>query len=408
MTNKSHIANALYLVALVFLAYLILLPKNFIGIDGENWQRWSEYLFSNGLSKAYNNPDISYPPIYLYALKFFTSFSTTNQDLLNHLYLSKGIALLFDFVSACSIIYFVRQVSSQPYNILFLLLNIAYIYNSLIWWQTDSIHTAFILLSVFFALNQQLILSAILLALAINTKFNALIYMPIIFLLWVPFLKIKPKQLFMAIILGITTVVVLWLPFILENNVATFIQSITKRANYYHFVSMKAYNFWYLLLNDNPRNIDDSAKFFGLISYKAIGLWAFIIAYVSAIISLIQLSYQKYCKAQSWVEKDYLMVFITVCLITLITFYFPTRMHERYAYAAIPCLFIIASIQNNFWLYILCSVAYFFNLEKETQFLLMPNEIDNFLKPEIFATLYLIVIVALYKQLFVDCKKTIT
>jgi hypothetical protein len=83
-------------------------------------------------------------------------------------------------------------------------------------------------------------------------------------------------------------------------------------------------------------------------------------------------------------------------------------MHERYAHAAIIFLFVLAALKNNFWLYALCSVAYFFNLEKEAQFLIMPNEIDNLLKPEIFAILYLIVIVALYKQLFVDCKKTIT
>lgn len=404
MKAKEDFSSSLILIALIFLVYVVLLPKSFIGVDGANWQRWASCIFSNELGAAYYNADISYPPIYLYSIKIFSLFFNDIQQLLQHLFLTRIIALLFDFVSALSILYFIRQAKEQPFNILFLLLNIAFIYNSLIWWQTDSIHTAFILLSVFLSLKRKIIWSAVCFMLAVNSKLNAFIYSPVLLFLWLPLLKNNFKILGKAALACLFLLAIIWLPFLLKNNVFHFFESLLQRANYYHYVSMKAYNIWYLFLTENPRNIDDTNLVFNVFSYKNVGLFFYSLPFIAALIPLAAMAWSKWKSNHQWQEEDFIKVFTVLALITLVTFYFPTRMHERYAYAAVVFLFIIGLLSNNYRLYILTSIAYFFNLEKEAQFLLIPNELDNILKPEIFAVLYLIVIVVLYKQLYSKSK----
>jgi hypothetical protein len=85
--NKSISAlkQTYILVAMVIALYIMLLPKGFVGVDGENWKNWSLYIFENGLAKAYNNTDISYPPIYIYFIYAFTLLLDSAEKLLSHL-----------------------------------------------------------------------------------------------------------------------------------------------------------------------------------------------------------------------------------------------------------------------------------------------------------------------------------
>jgi hypothetical protein len=45
-------------------------------------------------------------------------------------------------------------------------------------------------------------------------------------------------------------------------------------------------------------------------------------------------------------------------------------------------------------------MAYFINLEKEAQFLLMPNEVDEILKPEYVAVIYAIIGLSTFRKLY--------
>jgi Gpi18-like mannosyltransferase len=295
---------------------------------------------------------------------------------------------------------YIPAIKKQPIVILFLLLNIAFIYNSLIWWQTDSIHTAFILLACVMALYHKPALAIMFFVLAINAKLNAIIYAPIIFLLLFPVFRIKPATIFYSLLLGIAVQIILFYPFIKEGNISIWLDGLLQRVDYYHFASMKAYNFWYLFLDTNPRNVTDSTIAFSLISYKHLGILLFDIATLLALFPLAKKTFLNLKQRSVFSEKDVTFVFLTLGLLTLIFFFFPTRIHERYAHAGVLFFFIHACYSGSFRLYILYSIAYFINLEKEAQFLLMPNEVDEFLKPEYIAVVYSLVGISAFRKIY--------
>jgi Gpi18-like mannosyltransferase len=390
----------LIIAAMVFALYVLLIPKNFVGLDGENWKNWSLYIFENGLGKAYNNTDISYPPIYIYGLYIFTLLYDSAENLLSHLYFTRVIALAFDFITIAILLKYIPAIKKQPIVILFLLLNIAFVYNSLIWWQTDSIHTAFILLAIIMALYHKPALTIMFFVLAINAKLNAIIYAPVILLLLIPVFSTNPFSILSSIIIGIATQVILWYPFIQEGNISIWLNGFLQRVDYYHFASMKAYNFWYLFLNDNPRNILDNTIAFNSFSYKNIGAILFVVTTLLALFPLAKKTFQNLKQRVVFSEKDIAFVFLTLGLLTLVFFFFPTRIHERYAHAGVLFFFIHACYSNSFRLYVLYSIAYFINLEKEAQFLLMPNEVDEILKPQYVGIIYAIIGISAFRKLY--------
>lgn len=388
------------LIGMIFLCYFLLLPKYFVGLDGENWKQWAHYIFENGLSKSYYNEAISYPPIYIYALYFFTLLFDTSEKLLSHLYLTRVIALAFDFLTVAALWFYVLAIRRQAFLLFFLLLNIAFIYNSLVWWQTDSIHTAFVLLAVFMALYQKPVFVVLFFILAINSKLNALIYSPIIVLLLLPLFKAKPYHFLWALLLGFLFQFIILSPFLVEGNLGNWFHSLIQRIDYYHFASMKAYNFWYLWLDNNPRNVSDSTLIFDIISYKNLGLVLFFIASALALFPLCKKTCQLIKHRTSFQQNDIAFIFLSLGLITLIFFFFPTRIHERFAHAGVLFFFVHACVTSNFRLYFWYAIAYFINLEKEAQFLLLPNEIYDFLRPEYIAVLYAFIGGAAFKELY--------
>lgn len=388
------------LTAMIFLLYVLLIPKNFVGVDGENWKNWSLYIFENGLAKAYNNADISYPPLYIYGLYFFTLLFDSAEKLLSHLYFTRIIALAFDFAAVAVLLKYIPAIKKLPIFVFFLLLNIAFIYNSLIWWQTDSIHTALVFISIIAALYHNITLSLLFWVLALNAKLSAVIYFPVLLLLLFPTIRFQSKKLFVAALLSIVAMLFIWYPFYAEGNINTWVAALQQRVNYYHFASMKAYNFWYLFLDENPRNVNDGVLAFNLVSYRTLGLIMFVVAFVAALFPLLKLTLQKLNAKTVFHEKEFGFIFLTLGLLTLVAFFFPTRIHERYAHAGVLFFFLHACYTGNFKLYILYSIAYFINLEKEAQFLLMPNEVDEFLKPEYVAVIYLLIGAAAFKKLY--------
>jgi Gpi18-like mannosyltransferase len=308
--------------------------------------------------------------------------------------------LAFDFIIIAALLKFFSAIKRQPVIVLFLLLNIAFIYNSLIWWQTDSIYTALVLMSIISALYNNVALAVLFGLLALNAKLNAIIYFPVIVLLLLSAINIQPKKIFVALLLSAATMLLIWYPFYAENNITTWITALQQRVNYYHFVSMKAYNFWYLFLDENPRNVSDSVLVFNAISYRVLGLILFVVAFVAALFPLLKMVLYKIKTKVSFNENEYAFIFLTLGLLTLIAMFFPTRIHERYAHAGVLFFFLYACYTGNFKLYVSYSIAYFINLEKEAQFLLLPNELDELIKPEYVAVVYLITGFAAYKKLY--------
>lgn len=389
------------LTAMIFLLYVLLIPKNFFGVDGSYWTDWTTYLHSHKISEAYNNTSINYPPLYLYMLKVFSAPFNSTEKLLKYLYHTKIISLAFDFITVVLALRWLLLWHIQPLNILFLLLNIAFIYNSLIWWQIDTIYTAFVFLAITSLFFSRQYLAILFFILAIYTKPTALIYLPTFLVLLIPYLVTSPMRFLWLLLFSFFVQIILLSPFIAAGSLNDVIQNaLLKRVDLYSVASMKAYNFWYLFLDENPRNVNDGVLAFNLVSYRTLGLIMFVVAFVAALFPLLKLTLQKLNAKTVFHEKEFGFIFLTLGLLTLVAFFFPTRIHERYAHAGVLFFFLHACYTGNFKLYILYSIAYFINLEKEAQFLLMPNEVDEFLKPEYVAVIYLLIGAAAFKKLY--------
>jgi Gpi18-like mannosyltransferase len=100
----------------------------------------------------------------------------------NMIYL-KAVVLLFDFAGIYLVVNFFRKNNIPIWAALLILINIAYLYNTVIWGQVDCIHTNLALAAILAALYRKSVLSFLLLILAINMKLQAIIFVPVLLLI---------------------------------------------------------------------------------------------------------------------------------------------------------------------------------------------------------------------------------
>lgn len=320
-TQISHY----YALAIIFmLGLIIFLPDS--GYDKYFWVTWAKYLRQHGLLEAYNNSEINYHPVLIYFIDAFSflHWRTIDNTSINWL---KVPTALFDWG-----IIFIALKLMQKHKVnlqwgLLLAFNPAFWYNTVIWGQFDSIWVFFTLLSFYLADRGKFYYSTLAFLLAINTKIFALFFLPFLIVMWS---RLKPDTnlsktkfhfyqedsigaiIFKYIIIQIFIL----LPF-LGNTQYTIAQIIQRSTDYYNSASRNAYNIWYYFF-DNPVTTSDSSYL--NLSISIVGI---------LFISLLVLQY-----------KNKTSVWNIAALASLVFFLFLTRMHERYAHAAMVFSFV--------------------------------------------------------------------
>jgi Gpi18-like mannosyltransferase len=306
------------------LGLIIFLPDS--GYDKYFWVTWAKYLRQHGLFEAYNNPEINYHPILIYLIDAFSFLHWRTIDYTSINWLKVPTAL-FDWG-----IIFIALKLMQKHKVnlqwgLLLAFNPAFWYNTVIWGQFDSIWVFFTLLSFYLADSGKFYYSTLAFLLAINTKLFALFFLPFLIVMWS---RLKPDtnlsktkfhfyqedSIGAIVVKYILFQLLVLLPF-LGNTQYTIAQIIQRSTEYYNSVSRNAYNVWYYFF-DNPVTTADTNLLAPAII--AVGL------------SFIVLLYFQY--------KNKTSVWNIAALASLIFFLFLTRMHERYAYAAMIFSFI--------------------------------------------------------------------
>lgn len=407
-TQISHY----YVLAIAFmLGLMVFLPDS--GYDKYFWVTWAQYIKEHGLTQAYNNPEINYHPVILFIIKGFTLFiDNPNYTNINWL---KVPTALFDW----GIIFLsLKLMQYHKVNLqwgLLLAFNPAFWYNTVIWGQFDSIWVFFILLAFYLADRKYFFYSVAAFVLALNTKLFALFFLPFLVLMWI---KLKPDTSYEArkfkfsfwpewrTVAGLKAIVIkilslqvlLLLPFISTTHYS--IPSIIERSTeYYNSLSRNAYNIWYYFF-ENPLTTGDA-------NY----LWPAAIGVTIAFLVLLFLQY-----------KQKITIWQSAALASLIFFLFLTRMHERYAHAAMVFSFIAflssplikgvdsakqktGDLMRELLPFIFISLAYLLNLEAVMQML---NKSLGFsvdynsilFNPKLIATLYVISLVLLVISTF--------
>lgn len=102
----------------------------------------------------------------------------------------KMFTLVFHFVTGYFVYLFVKRKNESwdtaLINTLFYLVNIAVLYNVIIWSQVDIILTCFVFISVYYAMKNKALLAIVFLILGLNFKLHAIIFVPVIGLLLLP------------------------------------------------------------------------------------------------------------------------------------------------------------------------------------------------------------------------------
>lgn len=412
MDTFSRRQQALLLL-LLFVVLLVLLPPTGHPGDLGYWKRWASYGFEHGLSNVYEQADNNYNPLYHYVLWGYGQFMGSPAKIAANIHWLKAFTLLFDFAGALWAASLVRE---RHFSLAWLLvLNIAYLYNTLVWGQVDAIYTFFAFGAVVLATRQQTVGSVGCFVLALAAKTQAIIFLPPLLLLWGLAWWRRPGRLLLAAGAGTALAALVLAPFTWgseANYLAHIIKINLGAAETYPIVSMGAYNLWHLL--PGKVGAPDLRPLAGL-TYRTWGLLLFCGASALALLPLLLTTlrglrsgsrravpqFPTPSAAPDLVSApDLTLVLLSCGLIPLLFAFFNTQMHERYWHAAVLFLAAYGFLRRDYLPYALVSVAYFLNMENLLRFVGALPHHAFFFKSWFAAVLFALTIVVSLVRLY--------
>jgi len=262
--------------------------------------------------------------------------------------LMKVPAILADLGIAFLIFLFAKKIipkdkKNQNIAISLILFNPAFIFNSALWGQIDSIPIFFVMLSAYYLLyTKRDIVSSILFTLALLVKPTALIFLPVYIILFIQKFGIKKS----IINLFITNIIfcLFFLPFTFSPY-KTYLNKILA-AQSLPYVTNGALNFWVLIAGF--RGIKDVTPFLLNIPYRYFGY--FIVGLINIFIILCLIKSKK-------ITEDF---FMALFIASFAAFLFLTKMHERYSLLPLVFLLVYSFKKTKFtgWFIILSIVSF--------------------------------------------------
>lgn len=349
---------------LLFILYLFILPRVYMDYDMGFWRQWALQIHQHGLTNTYNS-SINYFPVYIYGLYIYDLLQGTEANIIHNINSIKILFVCFDFLPLVVLCAFRQKLLTFKIPHLFLLLNVAYVFNSMVWGQIDSIYTNLAFLAIITGILYP-VGGLLLYVLALNTKQQAIEFLPIMAI--VLFYSIRNlKTVAIALTCAVALQLALLLPFISTGGAGKLSQIAMNTVGLYHNLSISAFNIWYIIARGNPYFINDTDTYI-LLSYRTIGLMLFGIAALLVLIPLFKRVLLLRKSNLSFDEQSYKLLFLGTGLLCLFFFYFNTQMHERYAMPIIIFFFFYGVASRNYKLYILASIPFILSLDKAFTF----------------------------------------
>lgn len=382
----------------IYLLLLLFLPSFGHAWDNACWGMWSTRLTSHGFASAYTEGStVNYLPLYLYVLKAYGEWMGTEQ-IFAHTYYLKAITLLFDIGSAYLICSRLTGIKNQWRYMIYLFLNLGFIYNSFVWNQVDGILSFFVLWSFILAVENKTALSMLAYLLALNFKLQGIIFLPVVGLLWLQALNVK--SLLRGVLFCTLAELLILLPFISAGVVRNIGDVITGSVDYYKSISMNAFNLWHLLLKGDLFFRKDDAIFILGLSYRNFGLILFMLS--SALVLLpLALKAIKSRLGKSAETIDMELGAAAMALIVLSFFYFNTQMHERYIHPVMVFSSLLAFKYRHWAQWVIISLAYALSLEKVCMWWHLNNYGTLIFNEKFLAGLYSIGLILIYRIYYI-------
>lgn len=376
--SRNRLLAAL-LIALVTLA----LRSAFLGepgytADQTQFIHWAYKTKAQGLSSVYDKlPDGSgrrwcnYPPLYVYLLRGLAGLQDTlgapdaslSEDTAMAVwqgspidagaslgrFLHKVPAALADAILAGMLCYLLwpRVGSRGATAIAFVYACLpAVIHNSVIWGQVDAIPTLLMVLSLEAAHRKKIVVMAVWATLAVLTKAQAMMLVPIwAAMAWIV-TKQKPSVLLKASAIAVSICMIVLLPFI--GALDGVWEAYARATRYYPFTHLNGFSAWFLGTPMAEPHLgvqfakwtshyarDDATGLFGL-SFRTWGLFGMIVLWIRAASELLRR------------KGDEASLFWAVRILSLGFFVMSTQMHERYLFPAMA-LWAWSAVPNARW-----------------------------------------------------------
>ncbi len=335
------------------------------GFDIGVYEGWARSGATYGMAESYEKqvgsnmlPD--YPPLSITILTgvghaYNMLFGAFDMNALSYRIFIKMPATIADLM-ICGLLYgLLKHWKGKRAGIaaaLMYALNPAAIFDTAVWGQTDSIYTFFLLAALSAWAFEHRNLAAVMLALSVLTKMQAIVLFPLFAFLVAD--RRNPTAILRFTIVGILTIIAVLIPYIFGGVVQNIVEVYTGSVGRYGNVTIGAYNFWWALLGDRGWQIHSrDMPFFG-ISYTQIGLALFATAYC-----LLLWIFRRHIKKPRNIEALLYCAAMLCCAF----FLFLTQMHERYLFPfvalGIPMCFIHKNIAAAYWTIV---VAFTLNL----------------------------------------------
>jgi Gpi18-like mannosyltransferase len=376
------------LYALLFGLLLLLTPAAGHKFDVQFWANWSAYLGTHGVGNAYKLAHNNYNPLYQYILYGYAKLAGSPQAITTYIHCLKAVTLLFDFGGAIlAVRYFGWGDGNQRFILsLLFLLNVGYLYNTVVWEQVDAIASTLAFLAVVQALRQRPASSFVWLVLALNMKSQAIIFLPPLLVLWVPQWGLAPRRLGQAVGLGAAVQLLLLLPFIRSGTLPLLVAVVRDAVDHYPIATLNCYNLWVFIFSDFL--VSDAQVYAGL-TCKAWGLLGFCTASAIVLLPLALAALHKLRMRTTFDAADASLVLLSLGLIPLAFCFFNTQMHERYWHPALLLLGAHAVLTRRYVLFGVCSLAYYLNVEALLHYLGDFSRYPTLLfRPKLVATLF--------------------
>lgn len=387
--NKRLTLNTSVQLALFFFLLICLLPKSgYHAGDMSCWSWWTQFIGKKNLGGIYSY-SVNYQPLFLYGLALFERILDTPEKITESIHYVRIIPILFDLAPVLFLLAIrkFRELASGWHW--FLLLNVAYLYNSVIWGQVDSIHSSLSLLALILSLRNP-VWSAWVFILAFNVKFQSIIFLPLLIITWISAIR-SWGQVVGILLGGVVLEIAILSPFLLAGTFPAYLKMASEAVGYFPYISMNAFNLWDLLLDDMTIYSVRDDETFLLVSYKTAGLILFFLFSALILFPALIKSLVAIIKKRVYL-KIWELLFLSAGLITVAFFFFNTQMHERYSHPAMVFFFFYSVYRRNFLLYGLTSLAYLLNMERILVFFDISYHTFIF-KKEFIASLFALVLV---------------
>lgn len=324
------------------------------GTDLNLFGFWFYNAADKGIPGFYDSVSCDYPPLNVYIFWLFgkLAISTDLYSLTPFPHVDSFIVKLpgnlFDIATAYLIYRFLSQRFSFKVSLGVMALyafNPAVIFDLCVWGQMDSIYTFFMVASLYSALRSRYELSGGILALAILTKPQSIVLLPVI--VYIVLRQGDWRRIISSSVAFIAVVYLSILAFNWDSPIAFVVDRYLGTDwgyNYYHYNTINAYNFW--ALGNFWKS--DIVPHWGL-TYQQWGILAFT-AFTVFVLWQLHRRYEPRAAIYA------------VFLLTFGFFMLMTRIHERYLFSAFALLALGWYTRYTIWLYLGLAATFIANL----------------------------------------------